>query len=147
MYAVVAVLIGTFGGIFEYRILRSNITLILPFTMFLFPALLEEAFFRGVLIPRSTFDQGIVKVTSAIVLSSVLFVMWHPVYALLLQHGAQKFFFDPWFLVVTFLLGVACGTAYVTTRSLWVPIIMHWLTVVVWVLFLGGWNFVNEVHG
>ncbi|MCI5125432.1 MAG: CPBP family intramembrane metalloprotease, partial [Candidatus Electrothrix sp. AR5] len=44
------------------------------------------------------------------------------------------------FLVIVFCLGIVCSLAYILSRSLWVPIIIHWLTVVIWVLFLGGRN-------
>jgi predicted Abi (CAAX) family protease len=31
------------------------------------------------------------------------------------------------------------------SRCLWMPIIIHWLTVVVWVIFLGGRNKLLEL--
>ncbi|WP_366517676.1 CPBP family glutamic-type intramembrane protease [uncultured Marinobacter sp.] len=42
-------------------------------------------------------------------------------------------------------MGITCGYAYVLSRSIWVPVIIHWVTVTVWVLFLGGRNLVLEL--
>ncbi|MCW5214835.1 CPBP family intramembrane metalloprotease, partial [Desulfobulbus sp. US5] len=73
-------------------------------------------------------------------LSAILFTLWHPLNALTVNPGAQALFCDPYFLVIVFCLGIVCSLTYILSRSLWVPIIIHWLTVVVWVIFLGGRN-------
>jgi predicted Abi (CAAX) family protease len=41
-------------------------------------------------------------------------------------------------------MGLTCAYAYVLSRSIWVPVIIHWVAVTVWVLFLGGRNLVLE---
>ncbi len=56
----------------------------------------------------------------------------------------RSLFLNPWFLVITGALGVTCGYGYALSRSIWVPVIIHWVTVSVWVLFLGGRNLVLE---
>ena len=48
-------------------------------------------------------------------------------------------------LLIVALLGITCSVSYVLSRSLWTPIIIHWLTVVVWVIFLGGRNKLLEL--
>ncbi|MCI5137318.1 MAG: CPBP family intramembrane metalloprotease [Candidatus Electrothrix sp. AR1] len=73
-------------------------------------------------------------------LSATLFTLWHPLNALTVNPGAQVLFCDPYFLVIVFCLGIVCSLSYILSQSLWVPIIIHWLTVVFWVLFLGGRN-------
>ena len=35
---------------------------------------------------------------------------------------------------------MVCSIGYILSRSLWVPVLIHWVTVVVWVSFLGGRN-------
>jgi len=145
LYGVLAFAIGAFGGVFNYGLLDSQLIFFLPITMFVFPCLLEEGFFRGLLIPRSVFDKSVGLKATAIVGSSLLFTLWHPLNAFLFNFGAQPFFYDLYFLAIVFVLGIACGIVYIASRSLWVPIFMHWLTVFVWVLFLGGRNLVKDI--
>jgi uncharacterized protein len=136
--------IGSRANLFEIGFVGSKFAIVLPLTLFIFPALLEEAFFRGVLIPNHCREKGWVKISIMTLLSSVLFVAWHPLNALTVNTGAQEFFLNEAFLVIVFLLGMVCSLSYILSRSLWVPIIIHWLTVLVWVLFLGGRNLVLE---
>ncbi|OOZ00472.1 hypothetical protein BOW22_00515 [Solemya velum gill symbiont] len=126
----------------KYELIDSKMTAILPFTLFVFPALLEELFFRGVLIPRNVVDSGRKKTFKAIGLSPLAFVLWHPANALLLNGSAIPLFLDSWFLVIVAALGITCGYSYAVSRSIWVPVIIHWATVTVWVIFLGGRNLV-----
>jgi len=72
-------------------------------------------------------------------------VVWHPLNALTFNTAANPLFLDPAFLIIVTLLGLTCGYSYALSRSLWVPIIIHWATVTVWVLFLGGRNLVLEL--
>ncbi len=71
--------------------------------------------------------------------------MWHPLNAVTLNRSAIPVFLDPAFLVIVAALGLTCGYSYVVSKSIWVPIFIHWATVVVWVLFLGGQNLVLEL--
>jgi predicted Abi (CAAX) family protease len=54
--------------------------------------------------------------------------------------SGRTVFLDPVFLVLATLLGFVCTLAYLRSGSIWVPILFHWLTVVVWIMFLGGWQ-------
>jgi predicted Abi (CAAX) family protease len=38
------------------------------------------------------------------------------------------------------VLGAVCTTAYRRTGSLWPPVLLHWVTVVCWMMLLGGRN-------
>jgi predicted Abi (CAAX) family protease len=67
-------------------------------------------------------------------------VAWHPLNALTINTGAQEVFLNPSFLVVVFCLGLACSLSYIYSKSLWAPVVIHWLTVFIWVFFLGGRN-------
>jgi predicted Abi (CAAX) family protease len=71
--------------------------------------------------------------------------VWHPFNALVFNPTAIPLFLDPWFLVIVGAMGVTCGYAYVVSRSIWVPVIIHWAAVTVWVLALGGRNLVLEL--
>jgi predicted Abi (CAAX) family protease len=77
--------------------------------------------------------------------STLLFVAWHPLNALTINPSAPALFLDPAFLLISAALGITCGYSYVVSKSLWVPVLIHWATVVVWVFFLGGRNLVLEL--
>lgn len=126
-------------------LLDSGLFWFLPLTLFVFSSLLEETFFRGILIPRGTAKLGRGKFLQAMFGSTLIFVLWHPFNALLFNEMALNIFLDPVSLVIVAALGLSCAYGYIMSGSLWVPIIMHWATVVIWVLFLGGRNLILEV--
>lgn len=140
VYVAMAIPIGLGSGMIKPALASWETFLYMPITLMIFPSLLEEAFFRGLLIPRNTGDGGTGRIVFFCLASSLLFVAWHPLNALTINPVAREFFLDPWFLLITFLLGLSCSLGYIHTRSLWTPVLMHWLTVFVWVLFLGGRN-------
>jgi predicted Abi (CAAX) family protease len=144
VYAALAYAIGRSSGLLDHQPLTGPARIYLPLTLFVFPALLEEAFFRGVLIPNATRAHGWQAVAGATLLSTVAFVLWHPLNALSINPGARELFLDPAFLLIVSLLGVTCSLAYILSRSLWAPVLIHWLTVLVWVLWLGGRNLLLE---
>lgn len=103
-----------------------------------FPGFFEEFFFRVLLLPHS--DEAVshrrMLVWGAV--SLALFVVSHPFNAWLFRPSARPVFCDPVFLSIATILGVACTIAYWRTRSIWPPVVMHWLTVVLWRTLLGG---------
>lgn len=144
-FAIVSVTVGFASGLLKVEWLDSNIAPLLPIALFVFPSLLEEVFFRGVLIPRNILESGFARAAGAVAMSTLVFVAWHPFNALAFNHSAIPLFLDPWFLVLVSALGITCGFGYVVSRSIWVPVIIHWATVSVWVVFLGGRNLVLQV--
>ncbi len=145
VFAVFSVTLGLGTGLYQPGVLESSLFWFLPLSLIVFPSLLEEAFFRGILIPRDAASKGRVKAVMAITVSTLIFVLWHPFNALLFNEMALGIFLDPVFLVIVAALGLSCAYAYIKSGSLWLPIIMHWATVVVWVLFLGGRNLILEI--
>ncbi len=142
-FAAFALVVGFGTDLLEYDPLPVPRALLLSFTLIIFPSLIEEAFFRGVLIPRNAAERG--RAAVSIALSTLVFIAWHPVNALVFSHSAAPIFLDPWFLVIVAALGVTCGHAYVVSKSIWIPVIIHWATVLTWVIFLGGRNLVLEL--
>ena len=142
IYAAAALLIGFTAGLFHIARLESDLLYVLPIILFVFPSFLEEAVFRGIVIPNNTCERGRAFIIRATLGSSVLFVLWHPLNALTINPRARDIFLDPTFLLIAFLLGVAAALSYIYSRSLWAPVIIHWLTVLIWVNFLGGHNLV-----
>ncbi|MDN3520195.1 CPBP family glutamic-type intramembrane protease [Halomonas ramblicola] len=144
-YAVISLTVGLNSGLLRFELISAELVFLLPLTLFIFPALLEEAFFRGVLIPRQIIERGRWQVVIAIAWSTLLFVLWHPLNAVTFNSSAMPTFLDPAFLLIVAILGVTCGYGYVVSKSIWVPVLIHWATVVVWVFFLGGRNLVLEL--
>ncbi|MEM9155287.1 MAG: CPBP family glutamic-type intramembrane protease [Cyanobacteria bacterium P01_F01_bin.33] len=70
-------------------------------------------------------------------LSTLAYVVWHPLEAYVFLPAALSLFTDATFLLLVALLGVLCWIAYYRTRSLWASIILHWLVVVTWKAFSG----------
>ena len=125
-------------GLVAWRPVPAGAVPWLPFVLLVFPTLPEEIVFRGLLMPRAA--AGRRRAAIAVGLSTGAFVLWHPLNAWLFNPGARGLFYDPCFLALVAGLGIACGTGYAATRSLWVPVLMHWMTVVVWVGLFGGRN-------
>ena len=144
-HAALSLGIGFASGLFRIELVSAKLMPLLLVTLFVFPSLLEEAFFRGVLIPRETSERGAVRSMLTIGWSTLLFVAWHPFNAVTINPSAPALFLDPAFLLMSAALGITCGYGYVVSKSLWVPVVIHWATVVVWVLFLGGRNLVLEL--
>lgn len=143
-YAALALPLGFRWGVLEFTLAEGEVFLYMPFSLLIFPSLLEETFFRGILIPRNTRDRGAGWILFFALFSAGVFVAWHPLNALTINPGAAEIFLNPWFLLITFLLGLSCSLGYIWSRSLWTPVLMHWITVLVWVLFLGGRNLLLE---
>ncbi|MDX1927398.1 MAG: CPBP family glutamic-type intramembrane protease [Pirellulaceae bacterium] len=143
-YSLAALAIGFSSGVYTVGQLDLQKYWFLPLSLFLFPSIPEEFFFRGLLIPRNAIELPWQRSVSYVIFSAFAFTIWHPLNALTVNPTAQSFFLNPFFLGIVFLLGLACGYSYLLSRSIWVPVLIHWLTVVVWVLFLGGRNLVLE---
>jgi predicted Abi (CAAX) family protease len=99
----------------------------------LVPAFIEEFLYRCLLVPKpqskSFWALG--------VFSLLLYVASHPLGAWLFRPKARDLFYHPVFLFFIALLGLTCLTAYKRTRSLWSAVIIHWLVVVMWLLWGG----------
>jgi predicted Abi (CAAX) family protease len=103
------------------------------------PALLEELLFRAALLPHPTALRTTLARWGWGSMALIIFVLSHPVKALLLPHrpGAATFL-DLRFLAFASLLGLVCTVSYLRTRSLWPAVMIHWIAVVGWLLWLGG---------
>lgn len=104
------------------------------------PALSEELFFRVILLPHPNENAALTAQWGWSSLSLVLFILYHPLNAFLFFAKGRKFFGSPLFLSLAALLGIGCTLSYLQSGSLWMPVFMHWLIVVVWLLFLGGYK-------
>lgn len=147
IYMAVALPIGFSSGFFTIHILTTNIWIMtaLPVSLFFVPSLFEEIVFRGLLLPHRSRGISGRPLFFCAAFSIVAFIVWHPLNAMTINPTAYAMFTDPVFLCLAALMAIACTITYLKTGSLWVPIAIHWLTVVVWVFFLNGRNFVLDI--
>lgn len=104
------------------------------------PALTEEIFFRVLFLPQSPDTIAVTGLWLWGCISLVLFIVYHPLNALSFFSRGRKTFFDIAFLLLAALLGIICSLAYIQSGSLWTPVVIHWLVVVVWLLLFGGYS-------
>ncbi|WP_204137876.1 type II CAAX prenyl endopeptidase Rce1 family protein [Halomicronema sp. CCY15110] len=106
----------------------------------LFPAFIEEGFWRVLLLPHKT--EGVSDRRRWLIglPTLVLFVAIHPLNGMTLYTDAESTFTNPFFLGLTTLLGLVCMVAYWRSGSWWLPTIIHWAIVVAWLLFFGGYG-------
>jgi uncharacterized protein len=124
-YAVCAWGIGFGTGLYHFEP-RIDVSLVHTAVIALvIPAFGEEVFFRGLLVPHMG-------------LALFIFLAWHPLNSYLFFPTVLPLFSDWRFLLVTACLGIACIHLWRKTGSLWPPIAVHWLAVVIWKGFLGA---------
>ena len=140
LFLVCAAPIGLLSGL-----LRSSTPHLPPaamareaFLIFLQPALIEEIVFRALLLPREAGSMPRRRVLLVAGAALAVYVASHPLNAWLFRPQVLAVFASPAYLVLATLLGAACTAAYVISRSIWPSVVIHWLTVVTWLWFLGG---------
>ena len=77
--------------------------------------------------------------------SLALFVIYHPLNALTFFPQGRPVFFSFHFLILAAALGATCNIAYWLSGSLWIPVLIHWLAVVFWLLCFGGLEKLNYI--
>jgi uncharacterized protein len=115
--------------------------------IFLQPALVEEIVFRGLLLPR---DARSVRGRRLLLIAGgalAIYVASHPINAMLFRPDVLHVFGSPAYLVLTTLLGTACTVAYFISKSIWPPVAIHWVTVLMWLWFLGGEALLTHTSG
>jgi uncharacterized protein len=132
-------MIGLLTGFCRLELMKASAWSIAstPIVLLVMPSLVEEFFFRAVLLPHPV---EVISPRTQFFWASVslmAFVASHPINGLVSRRWV---FLDPVFLVLATLLGIVCTITYLKSGSIWVPILFHWLTVVVWIMFLGGWQ-------
>ncbi|MEM8720927.1 MAG: CPBP family glutamic-type intramembrane protease [Cyanobacteria bacterium P01_G01_bin.39] len=102
--------------------------------------MLEELVFRGLILPYPDSSISLESYSIWSLFSLGLFIIYHPLNALTFFPQGRSVFFRPVFLVLAAALGIVCTITYWQTGSLWIPVIIHWLAVVLWLLCFGGWS-------
>lgn len=139
IYTLIALPLGFFSKFLQiepqtsWQLIIKTIT-----TSFIAPAALEELFFRVLILPHPSENRNIYTVLFFSIVSLLLFIVYHPLNAITFFPDARTAFFNPVFLILAALLGTICTVSYLYSGSLLLPIILHWLVVILWLLFLGG---------
>ncbi len=140
IYGTIALPLGFGFGFLQLQVWSANWKhhLLLALRALITPALTEELVFRVLLLPNPIEVVNWGKWTLWAVLSLLLFIVYHPLNAKTSFRSGFPTFFDPVFLTLAGLLGLACTVAYALTGSLSVIAFIHWIVVVVWLLLFGG---------
>lgn len=146
LYAALALPIGLLSGFLKISSLHTSplMMFLLMFSLFIMPSFLEELFFRVLLLPHKTRRCSRGKQVFLSIVSITVFIAWHPLNALTINNPAFPVFTNPVFLLLAALMAIACTVTYLRTGSIWIPVIIHWLTVMVWIFLLGGRNMVLD---
>lgn len=139
VYTLVALLFGIWTGFLRWNLQSSGLTIVkVTITSFIAPALLEEFFFRAMLLPHPNENTGFDQIAIWSIFGLFSFIVYHPLNGLTFFSAGRKTFSNPIFLTLASLLGLACTTTYLYTGSIWIPVVIHWLTLVIWLLCWGG---------
>ena len=144
-YGAVAIPLGWWTGLLTWEpVTHWRTALSAGAIAFWVPAVLEESIFRVLLLPQPETELSTPELMGWLTLSLGLFVVAHPLNGLLYLKAARPTFFNPIFLTCAGLLGIACTATYWQSQSLWVPVLLHWIVVLVWLLGLGGLRRTSE---
>lgn len=135
LYASIALVWGGRSSLLQWQPIQSPRTIATTLGIaFIFPALMEECLFRVILLPVPNHPHFYEWAGGGL----ILFILAHPLNALLFFPHRKATFFNPHFLGLAGLLGVMCTIAYQTSASLWLPVVLHWVPVGIWLLLWGG---------
>jgi predicted Abi (CAAX) family protease len=134
-YAAIAVPFGFMTGFLQFR---WDLNWNQFFLTLVFPAFSEELVFRGLLLPSFLENASAGAWLFGLSLSTILFILYHPLNARYFYPPGYPMFWDWRFLVLAGWLGIACGVSYGVTRSLWSAVSLHWLAVIIWLFVFGG---------
>ena len=148
IYGLVALPLGFLSGFLQFNPgLRSpGEVLSAIIKVLFFPALVEETVFRVQLIPHPVEAVSLKTWVLWMVLSLGLFLIYHPLNALIFYPEGNPTFWNPIFLILAGFLGLICALVYRLTGSLWGIVIIHGLIVFVWLYVLGGINKLVKVN-
>jgi len=140
LFLAIAAPLGFWTGFLkcEWMIAPAYMYALVPLIAFLEPGILEELLFRVLWVPHPSENKSTAAVVTASAISLSVFVLMHPLNGIFVRVEARAVFTNPIFLILAALLGLVCTVAYRVSGSIWPPVAMHWMTVLVWTMTLGG---------
>ena len=137
VYALFILVLGVTTGFLHWDLCKSReVVMRVVTTSLIAPAILEELVFRVILLPYPSSKIAPEFYFTQSVISLCLFIIYHPLNGITFFPQGRKTFFNPVFLVLATALGIICTLSYWQTGSLWLPVLIHWLSVVLWLLWL-----------
>lgn len=109
-------------------------------TLFLTPALAEEAVFRALMLPHPSEAPSLLALGVSGGVALTIFVLYHHPLQTAIAPRILPVFSHRAFLSMAGVLGAACSGTYYATGSLWPPVLIHWAAVSVWYFKLGGYE-------
>lgn len=143
IYGYMALAIAERSSLFTRRFAELEVgkLALLALVAVISPSLIEEAFYRAVLLPHPSEGASAPNQLFSVLLSLGLYVGAHPLLAATFWPWSRRYFYRPAFLLIVTLLGAACSASYLATGSVYAPLLIHWLTIVVWKFLYGGPDF------
>lgn len=145
IFAVISLPIGFYFKFLKFEWFQKPLaeaTKIIIISIFT-PAITEELFFRVLLLPHLTENASIIDNWLWGCLSLLGFVIYHPLEAITVYPSGFRTFTNRVFLLLATFLGSLCTIVYLQTGSLWTSVFVHWIVVVIWLVFLGGYTQLN----
>jgi len=140
-FLICAMPIGLVSGLLHPSLppLTIGASIVTALTIALHPAFTEELVFRGLMLPRSPERLALrPRTVVTIAIALFLYVVAHSLNAMFFWPAVWPIFSNPYYLAMATLLGLTCTTAYLISGSIWPSVVIHWLTVTLWILLLGG---------
>ena len=140
IYAAIALPVGLRTGFLRLGLTGEPIakTVVGLFRLFFAPALVEELCFRVAMVPHPVERVSEWELVAWAIVSMVVYILYHPLMASSGYAKGKPTFFQPAFLGLVGMLGIACLVAYRITGSVWPAVAIHWIVMVVWLFCLGG---------
>jgi predicted Abi (CAAX) family protease len=140
-YSAIALTIGFGSGFLKVDVQTSQRTIVgVLVGCLLTPGITEEIFFRVLILPHPQENVSGLVLWFWGCVSLALFIVYHPLNALTFYPVGRSTFMNPVFLLLAAVLGAACSITYLQSDSIWPAVAIHWLTVTVWLLLLGGYR-------
>lgn len=111
---------------------------VLSLRLLIHPAMVEESIFRGLLLPSPSSLTPAPAIIFWFGVSSLLFILVHPINGIILRPQARAVFSNPVFLMLAGLLGICTSMLYWISASLWPAVLFHWVVVLIWITRYGG---------
>jgi predicted Abi (CAAX) family protease len=139
-FLLCAVPFGLVAGLLrvDTSVVNSGDAIRIAALIFIQPALFEETVFRGLLLPRDVRSMSPSRAAVVAGLALAVYVASHPLNAWMFRPQVLTLFSSQAYLVLTTLLGLTYTITYWISRSIWPSVVIHWLTVVAWIVFFGG---------
>ncbi|MGQ9873437.1 CPBP family glutamic-type intramembrane protease [Leptodesmis sp.] len=104
------------------------------------PSMFEEVVFRVLLLSHP--GEGVSPDGQWLwgTIALLIFVLSHPLNSFTFFPASRTTFLSPVCLMAAGFLGAVCSLSYLQSGFLWTPVVIHWIVVVIWLLFLGGYE-------